>query len=886
MPDQPSAPVAEPQPSALAGPGLSVLGQPASERGLSVALFNDTGNQPHVGCLAVTDAHTRMLERIGVRLSHRFFVHQYRQFWKGTPEASVAAVLHSELAELLHQVDAVVVNAEGTIHHGAGQHLLAILAAAQRLSRPTFLVNAVFQDCPGHDATLRALDDFTVRDACSSAYLRSRRIAHRLVLDSILEAGFSPDPRHDFEGRVVVTDVVGCCSQVAAALEAFRAELGDRARFYPLEHPDRFDDWRHAVADFRTASVVVTARHHGIYLAGLAGVPFVPLPSNSWKVEGLLALFGDRIPVCTQPRELARRCAQAQQDRSLFAEFAAFLQSQRPLSTFRVLAGLARERSGSQAQATAQCRCGQSLCLRIRPATHSSPTETLSRPDRPGWVPASTGPVSAWVLHPADAASELAQPKAGPAPAQRCRCGLTSPNRPVLAPAGQRPTSRTSRSRPICLATNYLLMSPATWQMWAQLAQALDRQGCQLVLLSTTLPEQPLPCPVYRHPYLMRDFAAAFPSLAAHGGFNASAWELERLQADISRVPVGYRLDQALAGLNAFRAYACALLSDLQPGFVLAADDTLCQTALLQRLCAEAHVPVAIYERGLLPETLMLESRGIQAWSDLRMHWLARQMPAADPARYAAIRDYYLSRKPQKYDQPDFGGGGEALRRQLGLQAQQVVVFLGGGYEANGQAAQSPNYARLFFTGFPTTQSALMALWQVVEKRPHTALVFKPHPLDPEPYTVAEIEGVRVVRDVNVHALIDAADVVAAQFTTLQFEAALYDKPVLLLARSAWWGRGAAYEVDGPEALSAQLEAALERRDWARHQANAQAFLSWIMDHFLIGCTEAVPTRAHLDDLAAFIARNALDARGLPPAMERWAATLGWLEMHRAPAKP
>lgn len=869
MPDQQPGPVACGPPDARAGSGLGLLQDFRSERGLSVVLFNDTGNQPHVGCLAVSEAHRRMLERIGVQVNHRFFVNQCCQFWKGTAEASVAAILDSELAELLDAADAVVVNGEGTIHHRAGQHLLAILAAAQRLGRATFLVNAVFQECPGHEATLKALDDFTVRDACSSAYLRGRHIPHRVVLDSVLEAEFSPDPRHDFEGRVVVTDVVGCCSEVTAALEALRAELGDWGRFYPLEHPDRRADWRHAVADFRTASVVITGRHHGLYLAGLAGVPFVALRSNSWKMEGLLALFGDRIPVCGHPRELAQRAAQAQRDRSLFAEFADFLRSQRPLSTFRVLAGMGRERGGSDDGATG---------YRYRLQVVSSQSE-------PAWTRPSTDRVNRGPGHAAGGSRNLAELGVrafGHAGFERS----ASDSRGLLAAAVPSRAGRGwSRPRPICLATNYLLMTPATRHMWAQLAEALDRHGCQLVLLSTTLPDPPLPCPVYSHPYLMRDFATAFPGLAAHGGFSASAWELERLRADISRAPVGYSLDQALAGLNAFRAYADGLLSRLQPGFVLIADNTLCQTALLQRRSAEAHVPVAIYERGLLPETLMLESRGIQAWSDLRTHWLARDIPAADPARYAVIRDYYLKRKPQKYDQPAFGEGGAGLRRQLGLEGQQVVVFLGGGYEANGHAAPSSNYARLFFTGFPNTHSALMALWELIEKRPNTALVFKPHPLDPDPYTVAQIEGVRVVRELNVHALIEAADVVAAQFTTLQFEAALYERPVLLLARSAWWGRGAAYQVDCPEALPAQLEAALERRDWAKHQARAQAFLSWIMDHVLIGCTDQVPTRAHLDDLAAFIARNALEAHGLPPAMERWAETLGWLEAHQAPAK-
>lgn len=449
----------------------------------------------------------------------------------------------------------------------------------------------------------------------------------------------------------------------------------------------------------------------------------------------------------------------------------------------------------------------------------------------------------------------------------------------VCIPAG---SGSSHDAATVVLATNYLLWTPATRWMWETLGEELSRRGCQLVLLSTTLPEPPLPFPVGLHPYLLRDFAATFPDWAAADRLEATAAELHWLRADMSRVAAGYALDQALPGLTAFRAYLRGLLERLQPGFLLLADNTLAQTALAQRMAWDMHLPVQIYERGLLPDTLMLESRGIQAWSDLRVHWLAQEMLEAQADRYTAIEQYYRTRRPQKYPQPETPGGVEGLRQQLGVQGKRLVVFLGGGYEANGHARNCRNYERNFFTGFPTTQEALMALWRIVERQPDTALVFKPHPLDPDPYAVAQIEGIPVVRNVNVHTLMEAADVVAAQFTTLQFEAVLYDKPVLLLARSAWWGRRATYEVDGAEQLEARLQEALERRHWPEIRARARSFLCWIMDTFLIGAAPDVPTRRHLADLAAYIARVAMDSRGLSPARERWSQTQAWLESHRA----
>ena len=73
------------------------------------------------------------------------------------------------------------------------------------------------------------------------------------------------------EVTAIVTYAVG------AALQALQQELGSEAICYPLESPEREKDWRHAVADLAQARLVVTGRHHGVCLAGMAGVPLVEL---------------------------------------------------------------------------------------------------------------------------------------------------------------------------------------------------------------------------------------------------------------------------------------------------------------------------------------------------------------------------------------------------------------------------------------------------------------------------------------------------------------------------------------------------------------------------------------------------------------------------------
>jgi len=439
----------------------------------------------------------------------------------------------------------------------------------------------------------------------------------------------------------------------------------------------------------------------------------------------------------------------------------------------------------------------------------------------------------------------------------------------------------------ICLATNYLLLTGAARQMWIDFDRHLRDFDSRLVLLSTAQPETPLPFPVISVPFLLREYARLFPGAGGAGGC-VSASDFELLEADCVRSNHAYPPGEALKGLLACRQVVATVLENLQPGYVLTWDATSPLALILQALAREAGLPVQGIERGLLPETMLIDSRCMQGWSDLRTHWLAQDMPAFDAAAYEQIRSYYVSRKPQKYGQPEFGGGGPALRQQLGLEGKKVVVFFGH-YDACGLSSKNSNQRRYHSPGFDSTADALLALAGWLARHPDAAVVFKPHPLDFKPYPVAATPGLQVVRDLNVHALIDLADVVVTLFTSLQFEATLYDKPIVLLGRSAWWGRNATYEADCQADVPEMLAAALNRQDWNTRRSNAQAFVTWMMQQYLIGCTDTAPTRRNLRDFAQFIAKTSLDARGLPSPEARWGRFLAAIDalkstVVRAPA--
>lgn len=313
---------------------------------MHILLLNETGTWPHVGCLAVADAHARMLGSMGHEVVARRMVGTLRPLSmarsgdEAAESASIDAALSDDsLRADIQSVDAVILNAEGTIHHGAGVQWLAAIGAAQQLGRRTLIVNAVMQETPGFDRVLRSVDDLCVRDARSAAYLDSRDIPCRRVPDSLPHARFEAEPFCDLGGRIVVTDWHSARNDDVgrAMLDLWRSLPPGQRFYFPLEHAVQRLLWRAAVPTLATASLVVTGRHHGVCLAACAGVSFVALPSNTFKVEGLIEASGLPIPVCTTPADLAEGVAFAQANPGVFREFAGFVRSALPLSTFQSL---------------------------------------------------------------------------------------------------------------------------------------------------------------------------------------------------------------------------------------------------------------------------------------------------------------------------------------------------------------------------------------------------------------------------------------------------------------------------------------------------------------------------------------------------------------------
>ncbi len=433
------------------------------------------------------------------------------------------------------------------------------------------------------------------------------------------------------------------------------------------------------------------------------------------------------------------------------------------------------------------------------------------------------------------------------------------------------------RNEAICLVCCFLPFEGDSLESWLRLHREMDQRGLKLVMLARHMAPA-LPFPVFQIPLSFKEYAQWFPVAAAAASKSLDPSDDELARIDFERWNGAHSLPATQAGIPVARIVYQAFLDRLKPSCVLVWDDGPAVSSCLRQLCWNQGIPVQVLERGLLPGTLMIERHGMASYSDLRNAWLSDEMvPSPENGNlFEAAREFYLKNKLQKYAQPDFGSGSEVWREKLGTTGKRVVALFGH-VDAGTHGAKDSILGRNGNPAFASTAEALRALVSVTRQRNDAMLVFKPHPFDPTDYSKEDLTGAVLVREANIHALIDLADVVAAQFTTIQYETVFYGKPVLALTRSPWWGRDATYEVGHASELAMQLDAAFARRDWGRKETNARTFVVWLLQRFLIAWAPGVPARRGIPEFASYLRRWASDAAGLPSAEIRVRDAIGLL---------
>ncbi|MBN9460997.1 MAG: hypothetical protein J0H00_07195 [Burkholderiales bacterium] len=323
-------------------------------------------------------------------------------------------------------------------------------------------------------------------------------------------------------------------------------------------------------------------------------------------------------------------------------------------------------------------------------------------------------------------------------------------------------------------------------------------------------------------------------------------------------------------GIGACAAFFARLLDEMEPDSVSVWNPAVPQGRLLQMACLARGIPFFGLERGVFPETIMLESREVGAQADLVLSPALRSvLRDAQPRRdrFEEIRLHYRQRDFSRYPMSPARGRSE-FRRETGIPegARLVVLVLSGA--AGHWAPRSMHGSRFSSPWFESAQEATDALLEALPD--DVWLAVQDHPVDFGRWSPKPHPRLRHVHRVHLQTLFDAADVLAfLGATTVQHEALLAAKPLVLLSRSQLSGYGLAYEHRGGD-LAELLDRALRHEARATHAEAATRYVPFLFDHLLFG-PPGGPARQVPADLARHLAGlEAAHCASADLRIERW----------------
>jgi len=205
---------------------------------LKVVIVNDTSSSNHFGCKLVMRAIKENLESRNVEI---LATTSFKEHW-------------SKAKPYLDKADLVIVNGEGSIHHGKRMELLEIAE-----QYPSVLINAVYEKVPKNHY-LKFFKYVSVRESLSRDAMLKHGVDPVIVPDLIF---YNNPERPEVTNDLCVVDSVAIGEGLGPKEDTFMSQMG-------------------------SAYKVCTGRFHAACLAMLWGMPFSAYPSNTYKTEGMM----------------------------------------------------------------------------------------------------------------------------------------------------------------------------------------------------------------------------------------------------------------------------------------------------------------------------------------------------------------------------------------------------------------------------------------------------------------------------------------------------------------------------------------------------------------------------------------------------------------------
>lgn len=306
------------------------------------------------------------------------------------------------------------------------------------------------------------------------------------------------------------------------------------------------------------------------------------------------------------------------------------------------------------------------------------------------------------------------------------------------------------------------------------------------------------------------------------------------------------------------RAYRW-LLRQLSPAVVYTWNGSMVVQNALAHCATERGIPSYFLERGLLPDSLVVDPAGVNCRSALAgTQALSDWLPLPSPVELQQLSAYCQALHDNATTIVKTGTRATQAeaRRRLGLRPESRVVMLPLQIEHDSNIVlHSPHYKKM--------ADIIHDAGAAAEANGDVCIVVRPHPEDSgrrDALDALASPHVVLSWDLDLHSLLDISDAVVTVNSTVGLESLLQGKPVVALGNSIYSGKGFTHDVAGPADFAPALRAALasERRHTPRQ--DVLHFLAILLNRLAFSYDKADPW-LNRTNLAAMVRRVASSPR-------------------------
>jgi SAM-dependent methyltransferase len=416
----------------------------------------------------------------------------------------------------------------------------------------------------------------------------------------------------------------------------------------------------------------------------------------------------------------------------------------------------------------------------------------------------------------------------------------------------------------LCIICTFLPLTEEYKNLWNRIADLLNKNNYELLLLTSSQNYEGLKFPVVSIPFSLKGFEESFGYSDLFSN-DLSENDIHLIERDIfwNKDSVE-NYDKYLKGLFSCKHFYSELVKDLKPSFVFVWGNLLPQSFIFKDILENNGIPSFYLERGFFPGTLMIEDL---LYDELNLLAANKSHFNADSVdyNYNKLKEFYSKNTLTKYPE-NHDSDLEKFILEKKFEGYKLITLYGT-YDAVYFPAEQNN-SKLLSTVFNYTVEAARYLTEEIQKQSKLLLVIKPHPIDNNDYSIFNSERVFVTKNFYNKKLIELSDLIIVGNSTIQYDALLNEKPILLIAKSALYNFNAAYIAQSKESFSKDLEKALNRKDFNKIIQNSKIFFdSLLKSHTYFYLLDA-PAKS-LEDLIEFITSNSLNSVNNKNLLER-----------------